>query len=212
MCVLVPNVLQMHWEPHILFSWSVDEMATLSIRNAYIAGEFGSVVGVAAGMLSIIIFVANEAAYGMLQGIRDILWIMWPAFQGLGFVGLFREYRIQSARLAFLFALITAIAQACLVVVLATIGLPQAMTSLWAALGLTLTSILAVTALTFMMISGGIALMRTSQHVRLRRLSSCAGYICMVTGILILSPLVQGLVFIPNLLLALLFASEIGSE
>ena len=185
---------------------------TFSVRTAYIAGAFGSLVGVSAGILSIILFTTNEAVYETLHSIRDVLWVLWPAFQGLGFAGLSREHKAQSARLAFLSASVAAIAQFCLLVIFTMTDWVHIMLELWAALGLASISLLARATLTIMMISAGIALLRTSQHARLRCLSSCAGYICMITGILILLPLMQGLVFIPNLLLAFLFASEIGSE
>jgi hypothetical protein len=187
-------------------------MTAFSIRNAYIAGAFGSLVGVSAGMLSIILFTTNEAVYETLHGVRDVLWILWPAFQGLGFAGLSRGHNTQSARLAFLFASVAAIAQVCLLVVFTMTDWVLIMSELWAALGLVSISLLARATLTIMMLSAGIALLRTSQYARLRRLSSCAGYVCVVTGILILLPLMQGLVVVPNLLMAFLFASETGSE
>lgn len=187
-------------------------MATFSARNAYIAGAFGSLVGVSAGMLSIIIVTTNEAVYEMHHGTRDVLWILWPAFQGLGFAGLFRERGAPSAIVAFLSASVAAVAQFCLLVILVMTDFPHVMPTLWAALGLVFVSFLARVSLTIMMLSAGIALIRSSPYVGLRRLSSYSGYVCLVTGILILLPLIQGLVVIPNLLMAYLFASEIGSE
>jgi hypothetical protein len=187
-------------------------MAAFSTRSAYIAGAFGSLVGVSAGILSIILVTTNEAVYETFHGVRDVLWILWPAFQGLGFAGLSREYNVQSARLAFLSASVAAIAQSCLLVVFTMTDWAHIMSELWALLGLASISLVARATLTIMMLSAGIALERTSQYARLRRLSFSSGYICLVTGILILLPLMQGLVVVPNLLMAFLFASETGSE
>lgn len=66
-------------------------MRELSVTEANFAGLLGSIIGVAAGIVAVILLVKDGAISGSAYLLEDFLLTSWPVLQGLGFARLFRD-------------------------------------------------------------------------------------------------------------------------